>query len=122
MRRREDRPLTEEQRHGIEELLAQAFDPVEESPDIDIDRLSQIHWYILVLWLHGITIIEIARTLRLREGEAGHPIRERKNGGYLPKARKDMTKEERNHHLNRLKERRMDDGKLPDLFFRVKNR
>jgi hypothetical protein len=93
-----------------------AFD---DSPEINLSKLDQSQWYVLVLWLHGMSIVKIADILRMHDGAVGHPIRERKHGGYLPKARKDMTKEERRHHLKRLKENRMDDGKLPDKFFTV---
>lgn len=119
-------PLTPEQRgnrrrfHMLMKLESEAASmDFDDLPEINIAKLDQSHWYVLVLWLHGLSIVKIAEILRMHEGSVGHPVRERKHGGYLPKARRDMTKDERRHHLKRLKENRMDNGQLPDRFFTV---
>lgn len=87
--------------------------------EIDITRLNEVTFTVLVMWLRGMKVLTIAKLLWILEGRVQHPIRTVDKGGYLPKARKDMTDEERQRHLNRLKANRLDKGRLPDEMFVV---
>lgn len=107
------------------DLLAAYLDPRptirdDDSPLIDVARLDAEKFMAVVLWLHGLSTRQIAGALKILEGAAQHPTRERRNGGYLPRSRKDMTRQERQMHLDYLKANRRDEGKLPDMFYRVK--
>lgn len=80
--------------------------------------MTEVEFCIIVLWLHGYPIKRIHAWFGTKAGKSAGSIRGMVDRG-LPKPRAQMSKEERQHELDRLFADRMDGGVLPDNFFKA---
>lgn len=80
---------------------------------IDITKLDEVTFSILVLWLNGaFSTGEIAKAIEVTLPKVKATVRAKEVGGHMPAPRADMTQKERQDLLNYLKENRIDDGRL----------
>lgn len=117
-----------------EEIAAGIHAILEKAARTDIDRIEDRGEYaVICMWLHGFSILTIKKAMwnshhwfsmnsdmKLTEGAVQSVCRSQTTGGrYMPKNRGDMSIQERQALLDRLKQNRLDDGILPDWCFRA---
>lgn len=85
---------------------------------IDTQRLNEAAYCVLVLWLTGrYTTKEIAQALKVEVTAVKAIYRVKDQGGFMPKPRQFMTRNERQEALDYLRHYRMDNGRFAQDFF-----
>lgn len=87
--------------------------------EINVRRMTQIDFCIVVYWMHGLTVGEIHKRFGGRVGKTPGAIRGITT--RLTRSRSDMTKADRQKFLDHMKAARIDDGMMPAAFFVAKS-
>ena len=89
---------------------------------IDVSRLDEFSYCILVLWLHGrFSFNQIAKMMGCTVGSVAARARPRSVGGLLPDVRQRLSLQERQSLLDQLRGTRLDKERLNEEIFAVYN-
>ncbi|WPE19896.1 hypothetical protein [Shinella zoogloeoides] len=84
---------------------------------IDLEKITPLEFCILVMWMHGWTISKIHLSIAKRHGKTANGVRGIIN--KLEKRRQELTREERQAVLDGWRAARIDDGMLPEAYFKA---